>query len=49
MSASNMESAVYADKVWSITGKKSLRLIAAPPPDGTVVQFPDRDSLRVGG
>jgi predicted ABC-type transport system involved in lysophospholipase L1 biosynthesis ATPase subunit len=49
MSASDVESAMYADWVWSITGKRSLKLMAALRTDGKVVPFPDRDSTRAGG
>jgi ABC-type lipoprotein export system ATPase subunit len=49
MSASDMESAMFADRVWSITGKRSLKLMAGPQADGTLVPFPDRDRTKVGG
>jgi ABC-type Mn2+/Zn2+ transport system ATPase subunit len=49
MSASNIESAMFADRVWSITGKHSLKLMAARHTEGNVVPFPDRDGPRVGG
>lgn len=49
MSASDMESAIFADRVWSFTGKRSLKLMAGQQTDGKVVPFPDRDRMRVGG
>lgn len=49
MSVSNTESAMYADRVWSITGKRTLKLMAAPRMGGEVIPFPDRDSMEVGG
>jgi ABC-type lipoprotein export system ATPase subunit len=49
MSASNLESAIFADRVWSITGKRSLKLMAGRQTDGKVIPFPDRDRTSVGG
>jgi lipoprotein-releasing system ATP-binding protein len=50
VSASDMESAMFADRVWSITGKGSLKLMAGQPSgEGQIVQFPDRSGLGVGG
>ncbi len=49
MSVSSTESAMYADRVWSITGKRRLKLMVAPPMGGNVLPFPDRDNLEVGG
>jgi ABC-type lipoprotein export system ATPase subunit len=49
MSVSGAESAMYADRVWSITGKRTLKLMAAPQMGGNVVPFPDQDSMEVGG
>jgi ABC-type lipoprotein export system ATPase subunit len=49
MSASDIESAMFADRVWSITGKRSLKLMAGPHRDGKVVPFPDRDRTRPRG
>jgi hypothetical protein len=45
MSASDMESAMFADRVWSITAKRSLKLMSGRlPSEGEVVLFPDRDT-----
>jgi ABC-type lipoprotein export system ATPase subunit len=50
MSASDTESAIFADRVWSITAKRSLRLMAGGKPrQGDVVPFPDRDGRKAGG
>jgi putative ABC transport system ATP-binding protein len=49
ISASSTESAMYADQVWSITGKRRLKLMSAPRMGGNVIPFPDRDNLEVGG
>lgn len=49
MSVSDMESAMFADRVWSITGKRSLKLMAGRQTGGKIVPFPDRDSTRDGG
>ncbi len=49
MSASDIESAMFADRVWGITGKRSLKLMAGQHTDGKVIPFPDRDSTRAGG
>lgn len=49
MSASDIESAMFADCVWSITGKHSLKLLAGGHMDGNVLPFPDRDGTRAGG
>lgn len=49
MSTSDLESAIYADRVWSITSKRSLKLMAGHQGDGKVVPFPDRDRARAGG
>jgi ABC-type lipoprotein export system ATPase subunit len=37
MSASDTASAIFADRVWSITAKRSLRLMAGEPREGDVV------------
>ncbi len=49
MSASDIESAMFADRVWSITSKRSLKLMGGRRTDGKVIPFPDRDSTRAGG
>jgi ABC-type lipoprotein export system ATPase subunit len=49
MSVSSTESAIYADQVWSITGKRRLKLMSAPRLGGTLIPFPDRDGMEVGG
>lgn len=49
MSASDIESAMFADRVWSITGKHSLKLMAGGHVEGNIVPFPDRDGARAGG
>lgn len=49
MSATDIESAMFADRVWSITGKHSLKLMAGRHVEGNVVPFPDRDGTRAGG
>jgi ABC-type lipoprotein export system ATPase subunit len=41
MSASDMESAVFADRVWSLTRKGTLKLLSGRPSgDGDVIPFP---------
>jgi ABC-type lipoprotein export system ATPase subunit len=41
MSASDMESAVFADRVWSLTRKGTLKLLSGRPRgDGDVIPFP---------
>lgn len=42
MSTSDMESAVYADRVWSITAKRSLKLMSGQPTEGDVVPLRKR-------
>jgi ABC-type lipoprotein export system ATPase subunit len=49
MSATDIESAMFADRVWSITGKHTLKLMAGQLTEGKIVPFPDRDSARAGG
>ncbi len=49
MSTSDLESAVFADRVWSITSKRSLKLMAGRQTDGKVIPFPERDRTSVGG
>jgi putative ABC transport system ATP-binding protein len=49
MSATDIESAMFADRVWSITGKHSLKLMAGRHTEGKIVPFPDRDGTRAGG
>lgn len=49
MSTSDLESAMFADRVWSITTKRSLRLMAGRQTDGKVIPFPDGDRTSVGG
>jgi predicted ABC-type transport system involved in lysophospholipase L1 biosynthesis ATPase subunit len=49
MSASDIESAMYADRVFSITAKRSLTQTAGQHADGKVLPFPDIDSPRAGG
>jgi putative ABC transport system ATP-binding protein len=48
ISVSSTESAMYADQVWSITGKRRLKLMAAPM-GSNVVPFPDRHNMEVSG
>lgn len=49
MSTSDIESAMFADRVWSITGRHSLKLMAGRHTEGKIVPFPDRDGTRAGG
>ncbi len=50
MSASNLESAIYADHIWTLTRKHTLKNIGREPGNvGNVVPFPDRDSSRARG
>jgi ABC-type lipoprotein export system ATPase subunit len=49
MSTSDLESAMFADRVWSITGKRSLKLMAGRQTDGKVIPFPEGDRTSVGG
>ncbi len=49
MSVSDVESALYADRVWSITAKRRLKLMAGRQTDGKVIPLPDRDGTRSGG
>jgi predicted ABC-type transport system involved in lysophospholipase L1 biosynthesis ATPase subunit len=49
MSTSDLESAMFADRVWSITGKRSLKLMAGRRTDGKVIPFPEGDRASVGG
>jgi len=50
ISSSDLESAMFADRVWSITTKRSLRLMAGREMDGgKIIAFPDRDRAGVGG
>ncbi|HEY3828241.1 MAG TPA: ATP-binding cassette domain-containing protein [Solirubrobacteraceae bacterium] len=49
MSTSDLESAMFADRVWSITRKRSLKLMAGQQTDGKVIPFPDGDRASVGG
>jgi putative ABC transport system ATP-binding protein len=49
MSVSDVESAMYADRVWSITAKRKLKLMTGRQTDGKVIPFPDRDGTRTGG
>jgi ABC-type lipoprotein export system ATPase subunit len=49
MSTSDLESAIFADRVWSITGKRSLKLMAGRQTDGKIIPFPDGDRTTVGG
>jgi ABC-type lipoprotein export system ATPase subunit len=49
MSASDLESAIYADRVWTITPKRSLKLVSGRRTEGEVLPFPDRDRPRAGG
>lgn len=50
MSASDMESAMFADRVWSITRKRTLKLMSGRlAGEGEILVFPDRDRLRAGG
>lgn len=49
MSVSDVESAMYADRVWSITAKRRLKLMAGRQTDGKVIPLPDRDGTRSGG
>jgi ABC-type lipoprotein export system ATPase subunit len=49
MSTSDLESAMFADRVWSITTKRSLKLMAGRQTDGKVIPFPDGDRASFGG
>lgn len=49
MSVSDLESAMFADRVWSITSKRSLKLMAGQQTDGKVIPFPEGDRTSVGG
>jgi ABC-type lipoprotein export system ATPase subunit len=50
MSTSDMESAMYADRVWSITAKRSLKLMSGHlTGEAEVMLFPGRDGIRAGG
>jgi ABC-type lipoprotein export system ATPase subunit len=49
MSTSDLESAMFADRVWSITGKRSLKLMAGQQTDGKVIPFPEGDRASAGG
>jgi ABC-type lipoprotein export system ATPase subunit len=49
MSASDMESAMYADRVWSITGKRALKPMAGRRTEGKILPFPDRERTRAAG
>jgi ABC-type lipoprotein export system ATPase subunit len=49
MSTSDLESAMFADQVWSITAKRSLKLMAGQQTDGKIIPFPDGDRTSVGG
>jgi len=49
MSTSDLESAMFADRVWSITGKRSLKLMAGRQTDGKVIPFPEGDRASAGG
>jgi ABC-type lipoprotein export system ATPase subunit len=49
MSTSDLETAMFADRVWSITAKRSLKLMAGRESDGKVIPFPDGDRTSVGG
>ncbi len=48
MSVSDLESAIFADQVWAITAKRSLKLMAGRQTDGKVIPFPNRDRTGVG-
>jgi predicted ABC-type transport system involved in lysophospholipase L1 biosynthesis ATPase subunit len=48
MSASDIESAMFADRVWSITGKRSLKLMAGRHTEGKVLPFPGRAGGPLG-
>jgi hypothetical protein len=39
MSASDIDSAIFADHLWSITRKHTLKLIAGQPTTGAVVEL----------
>jgi putative ABC transport system ATP-binding protein len=47
MSASDIDSAIFADHLWSITRKHTLKLIAGQPTTGAgnVLSFPERNSV----
>jgi ABC-type lipoprotein export system ATPase subunit len=49
MSTSDLESAMFVDRVWSITTKRSLKLMAGRHLGGKVIPFPDGDRASVGG
>jgi predicted ABC-type transport system involved in lysophospholipase L1 biosynthesis ATPase subunit len=49
MSTSDLESAMFADRVWSITAKRSLKLMAGRQTGGKIIPFPDGDRASVGG
>ncbi len=49
MSASDIDSAMFADQVWSITAKHSLKLMAGTRSEGRVIPFPGADSKTAGG
>src|SRR5580704_6919447 len=49
MSASDMESAMFADRVWSITRKGTLKALSGrPSDDAEVIPFPEPAKARVG-
>jgi len=49
MSVSDMESAMFADRVWSITGKRSLKLMAGRQTSGKVIPLREGDRASAGG
>jgi putative ABC transport system ATP-binding protein len=49
MSTPDLESAMFADRVWAITGKQSLKLMAGRQTEGKVIPFPDGDRASFGG
>jgi ABC-type lipoprotein export system ATPase subunit len=49
MTTSDLESAMFADRVWSITGKRSLKLMAGRQTGGKIIPFPDGDRVSIGG
>ena len=49
MSASDFESAMFADRVWSITGKRSLKLMAGGIRRARSSRFPTETGTRAGG
>lgn len=50
MSTSDLESALFADRVFSLTAKRSLKLMAERQTDpAKVIPFPDGDRAGVGG